>query len=188
MSLHQFMITNSKKKPTELLDEFKIHLNHVVTTLSNNFLDSYEDLIIKWKSITDSICELLIKIKFYLLLLEIKDKNQTNKYEYERSFNSISSINFNNISHFIQKIFEFANNDLEANNDTILDLTKMYDKNNDSKISSLIDEYKININCIIINGHDQIIIQFKNFINHILLEVLCVVEIIKDVSISSHHW
>lgn len=181
MHLSQFMIINSKKKSTELLSDFKIYLSEIILILSNNYTDSHDDLITKCKVFIDSLYNLLMKIKFYLVLLEIKDQNQTNKYEYEKCLNSTSFINFNNISHIIQKLHEFTNNDLEIHNKKLLDITKM-------EKPILIDEYKENFNQLIINTHYQMIMQYNNFINHILLEVLCVFEIIKNVSITSNNW
>ena len=188
MSLPQFMVLNSSKKHSELLNDFKYHLNQIITTLHEDYTDSFDNLLQNCKVFTKSLYDKLMKIKFYLLLLEIKDQNQTNKYEYERCINSISFINFNNITHLIQKMHGFIDNDLEVCNEKILNITKMLNYEQDRVKNTLVTQYENNFNQLTLNDHDQIIMQYNNFINNILLEVICVNEIVKKITISSQSW
>jgi hypothetical protein len=184
----KFMINNKQKNQIELLNDLKIHLNFTINEFSNITLNSYDELIIKCKLFMDNFYSYLIKIKFYLTLLEIKDKNQTNKYEYEKCLQFTTFNNNNYISYIIQKIFEYNDNDLVINNKKIQDIAKIYNKNDDLYLQSLIITYEKNINDQINNSHNEIILQYNNIINNILLDILSVNEIIKDVNISTNNW
>lgn len=183
----EFMINNSQKKQTvELLNDLKTHLNFMITEFLNIFVNSYDDLISKCKLFIDNYYKQLMKIKFYLSLLEIKDKNQTNKYEYERCLRTATFINFANLVLIIQKIYEFINFDFEMENQNIIDIAKIHDKE-DEFCNSLIIKYEKNIDKQIINQHDIIIIKFNNYMNIILLEILSINEIVKNINISSNN-
>jgi hypothetical protein len=190
-----FMIINSKKNQNELLEEFKNHINHCINEIPNNYTDSYEDLIIKSKTFSNNFYFLLIKIKFYLSILEIKDESQTNKFAYGRCCEVASFIHFTNISHICQKLYHFIDNDLDIDNEKICNISKMYTcnksdcLNNEDIINNQkdnINNYKDNVNKQIVDSHQQCIRQFNNYIDTILLEILCVNEIIKNIYISKY--
>ena len=187
-SFSKFMISNCVKKHNELLNDLKSHLTLMINEFSNCYLNSYDNLNDKCELFIDNGYSNLTKIKFYLSLLIIKDKNQTNKYEYEKCLQIGSSLNCNNINYTIQSMYSFINNDLEIESQNILDIAKIYGKEENTFLNSLIIKYEKNVNDQIINNHNDIITKFNKFLNNILLEIVCINEIIKNVSSSSNNW
>ena len=184
----EFIVKNSKKKDLELLDEFKMHLAFTIVEISNNSLYLYDDLINKCNIFIDKCYPCLIKVKFYLSLLEIKDKNQTNKYEYEKCTHIATFVDFNNLNHLIKKIYEIMNYDLEIDNHKIIEIANIHGKDENVFLNSLIVRYENNKEKQISTNQNQIIIQFNNIINFILLEIINVNEIISGVNITSNNW
>jgi hypothetical protein len=184
----EFIIKNSKKKDLELLGDFKLHLAYTIIEFSNNYLNLYDELINKCNIFIEKCYPCLIKIKFYLSLLEIKDKNQTNKYEYEKCTHIATIIDFNNLNHLIKKIYEIMNYDLEIDNHKIIDIANIHGKDENVFLNSLIIKYENNTEKQFNNNHNQIIIQFNNIINFILLEIINVNEIITGINITSNNW
>ena len=184
----QFMIKNSNLKDIELLNDFKLYLNTIIAEFSNNYLYSYDDLINK-STIFIEQCQSLMKVNFYLSLLSIKDKNQTNKYEYEKCLSIATFTSINYISNVTQKMYDFINIDLEIDNDRIRTISKIHGGNSESAfINSLIRNYENNIREQTVSNHNKIISHFNMIINFLLLEIISINEIIKEVNITSNNW
>ena len=186
----EFIKNNYHKKDKELLNDFKNHINYVIIQISNNYLISYETFNDN-NFIFNDLYISLIKIKFYLTQLEIKDKNQTNKYQYEKCLQTASLININNISRILEKVHCFGDNDLELENETIINISKISSNLNnsfDDHCQKLITKYKDNINKQVINNHTLKVLEYNNFLNYILIEIVGINEIIKDVNISTNDY
>lgn len=184
MSLAEFMMINSTKKEIDLLREFKIFLSEIIIIISNSQATTYDDLQIKTNLFEEAIYNSLMKIKFYLQILEVKDKNQTNKCEYENSLMTLSFIKLFEIEHLLSQISKIINNDLDAQLSTIMDTSKIYNKDDPTEALKFINKYEIITNELKINRHKQAILMYNNLINNILLQIICVNEIIKNINIT----
>lgn len=183
MSLSEFMIINSTKKEIDLLRDFKIFLNEIIIIISNSQATTYDDLQIKTNLFEEAIYNSLMKIKFYLQILEVKDKNQTNKCEYENSLMTLSFIKLFEIEHLLSQINKIINNDLDAQLSTIMNISKIY-KDEPNEALKFINKYEIISDELKINRHKQAILMYNNLINNILLQIICVNEIIKNINIT----
>ncbi len=163
----QFMIKNSRLKDIELLNDFKLYLNTIIAEFSDNYLYSYNDLINKSTLFIEK-SQSLMKVNFYLSLLSIKDKNQTNKYEYEKCLSIATFTSINYINNATQRMYDFINNDLEIDNDRIRTVAKIHKNGESVFINSLINDYENNVDKQTVINHNKIITHFNMIINFLL--------------------
>ena len=178
---NNFIIENSEKSTKVLLNDFKNHVNNTINFFKDKYIISFEVLHDNCNRCMTDGCLLLTRINFYLRMLEEKDKNQTNKYEYMKCIDIIQN---GNRTMNLLNLTDLITFSLHENETRILNLAKL---SKDAHVNlNLIDEYNINSNKISIIQNDHLINQFNCAVNDMLLNIIRIKEIIKDIYIGDN--
>jgi hypothetical protein len=170
------------KKNNVILDNLKKEINISIDFfVENNNLNDYDDLALLIAKIKSEGYEHMMKIKSYLCLLEIKDKNQTNKYEYERCTNLQLLSNLTYFSTYFEDLKKSVV-DIEIDKNLSLLKTKKEDICT-STMQNAVDFFQTKVEL----KKNENIGEFTIFINQIILCLFTIKEILKDVSISDNN-
>ena len=118
-----FMIANAGKSMTVLLNDFKILIDATIAFFCTKHIDSHESFYEMCNDCLDNGYPLLIKIDFYLKLLQDNDENQGNKFRYTECLHIFKECC--DIRSFCENICKFINDDNIVKHHEILDKAKI---------------------------------------------------------------
>jgi hypothetical protein len=182
-NIGEFIKISNSKKNIELLTSLKKQITISIDFfVENNNINNYIELSSQMSNIKQKGYENMIKIKTYLSLLEIKDTNQTNKYDYEKCTNLPLLCNLTYFSSYFED-FEKVIIDMQIEkNMSLLKISTFDAKKNEYLFSDLIYLYdrKIEIK------KKEILSEYNIFINQLILTLFTINEILQNISISDN--
>ena len=183
-----FLKNEMNNKPVVILDNLKKEINGAITFFTdNNNIKTYDEVITNIQNIKLKGYESMMKINSYLSILLIKDKNQTNKYEYEKC---MSSTLISKLTYFSTYFEDLKKPIIETEIDKEISLCKNLPKDDDdTEKKSHFLNFKLGFDNKILLKKTEILGEYTIFINEIILALYIIKEILKDVSISeSSSW
>jgi len=183
INIGEFIKNESIKKNVEVLDSLKKQINTSIDFfVENNNINNYIELVSQKSNIKQKGYENMVKIKSYLSLLEIKDKNQTNKFEYEKCTNFSLLYNLSYFSSYFEDLEKVI---IDMRIDKNISLLKIptFDANiNKTLFLDSKDLFDIKIEL----KKNEIICDYTIFINQLILTLVTIKEILQNVSISDN--
>lgn len=178
--LNVFYMSIMNKSDVDLLTGLKVEIDNAINFFSKINNITVDDI----DSLEDTGYALLYKVKSYLMLLELKDENQTNKYDYakcltEQCIDSPQQIY--NLGICIKKLIS------DANIDNVLHKAKVNKKDVEVQATlgkELEEQHIKRINII----SKDLLLAFINFINSTLLSLIKIKEITKKTYISYNNY
>jgi hypothetical protein len=180
-NISEFIISSQKKKPLILLSELKAVLIETINLLGDSYANSSETLINKCEKSIKEYYYKFMQIKFFLSILIIKDKSQTNKYEYEKCFELSIFMNVSQTDDFLAKMYEYIAFENDFNKFSILNLSKINKNDPTCKIS--FDTYNQKTKE---HAKTELTSKFNNLLNHILINIVTLNEIISPIYITEY--
>lgn len=191
VNIGAFLQKEFEKKNTEILCNLKKEVANAINFfLNKNNNVNYDELINNISEIKLIGYEHINKIKSGLDILEIKDKNQTNKFEYEKCLSLKLIVNLTYFSSYFEELRKLIIDiDIEKNI-TLLETQCKINENDMSyerqilidslyrKTESLFDE-KIKLK------KNEILGEYTIFINQIISTLFSIKEILKDITINN---
>jgi hypothetical protein len=183
VNIGEFIKIENSKKNIELLSSLKKQINITIDFfVENNNISNYVELSSKISNIKQKGYEHMIKIKTYLSLLEIKDKNQTNKYEYEKCTNLSLLCNLTYFSSYFEDFGKVVFDMQIEKNMSLLKIPTFDANKNQELFNDSIYFYDVKIEL----KKNEVLSEYTIFINQLILTLVTIKEILQDVSISDN--
>ena len=178
--LGDFFKSDLNTNETNLLKNLKNEIQSALDFFIGNYMidtSSFDEKITLCEKIGYSH---IMKIKSYLTLLDIKDKNQTNKYEYERC---IDHPMLKNLIIFLNFFDELKKDLVEDNIENLIDISKIK-----KDTPELLDDLMTNITTKNTNKKKSAMNSYTGFLNQLILHLCYIKEVLRNVHITSNMY